>query len=201
MATLHKGPPMLIHKKGQWQWYISNAIDRVSQWKSELWAPVQRKPTRALRGKPVLPKYFRKAILNGFQKCNVSLSVLLDSHLNNRRKKSLVGGFIYWVIPSPRGGGFILGWEQQSRSNLFPYFPPLYCQQIFPTRLDATPLIEEFGFKKTTQLSLKFRIFCYFHLDAQGLAIWFDLDAVQDLRRQKWEFIAVAGHWTLLDSN
>ena len=89
-------------------------------------------------------------------------SLLLDSHLNNRRKKSLVGVFIYWAIPSPRGGGFILGWEQQSRSNLFPYFPPLYCQQIFPTRLDATPLIEEFGFKKQRSFRLNFGSFATF---------------------------------------
>ena len=56
VATKHKDPSMLIHKEGQRQWYISNVIDRVSEWKSELWA---RKPTTTPWGKPVLTKYFQ----------------------------------------------------------------------------------------------------------------------------------------------
>ena len=96
------------------------------------------KPTTTLRGKPVLTKYFQRQSSMATREVylvKASHFFLLQFSSDTpqlpqwKRNKSLVGGF-YWVIPS---SGV---WELQVQ--LVPILPtPLYCQQIFPTRLDT----------------------------------------------------------------
>ena len=73
--------------------------------------------------------------------------------------------------------------------------------KYFPTRLNTTHRILDLNndelFKHFTrdlhnsmQLYLILHTFIKLYSDTRGLAIWFYLDSVQDLRRQKWEFIA-----------
>ena len=93
------------------------------------------KPTTTLRGKPVLTKYFQHQSSMATREVYLAkashffLPQFSSDTPQWKRNKSLVGGF-YRVIPS---SGV---WELEVQ--LVPILPaPLYCQQIFPTRLDT----------------------------------------------------------------